>query len=148
VLELDHPDEPPHGPQAFACYNHYSKHACSVPLVLCAGLAGALVTAGLRPGPRPTGAENARLVGRRLAFLRRPWPRPPSLVRGDSPGATPAVLAGRAHRPRIAVGCGLAGQTVLRRHAAPVLPEARRLPPPRTARAQAHPARPPDSRRL
>jgi hypothetical protein len=88
------------------------------------------------------------LLVRLLAWLRRHWPQPPILVRGDSPFATPEVLEGLAHRHRIAVVFGLAGHTVVLRHAAPVLQEARHLHQQRPALAQAHHARPPDSRRL
>jgi hypothetical protein len=148
VLALAHTDDPTHGPQERAFYKHYYKNYCYLPLLIFAGLSGALVTAGLRPGRRPTGAENAMIWVRLLACLRRHWPQTPILVRGDSPCATPEGLEGLAHRPRIDWVFGLAGQTVLRRHAAPVRQAARHRPPQRTARAQAHPARPPDRRRL
>ena len=74
-----HPDAPPHGQQAFAFSNHDDQRDGSGPLVIFAGLSGALGTAGRRPGPRPTGAEHALRWGRLLACLRRPWPRPPLL---------------------------------------------------------------------
>jgi hypothetical protein len=148
VLDLDHTDDPTHGQQEFAFSNHYYQSYCSLPLLIFAGLSGALVTACLRPGTRPTGAENAMIVVRLLAFLRRHWPRTHILVRGDSHCATPEVLEVLAHRHRIDFVFGLAGNPVLRRHAAPVLQEARRLHQQRTALAQAHHARPPDSSRL
>jgi DDE family transposase len=102
----------------------------------------------LKSGTRPTGAENAMILVRLLAFLRRHWPRPHLLVRRDSHLATPEVIEVLAQRPRIDCVLGLAGHTVLLRHADPVLQEARRLPQQRTALAQAHHARPPDSSRL
>ena len=148
VLALDHTDEPTHGQQAFAFYNPYDKHSCSLPLFLVAGLSGAGVTACLRPGPRPPGRAKALLVVRLLAVLRRHWPRPPSLIRGDSHLATPEVLEGRAQRPRLAFVCGLAGQPVLRRYAAPGIQAARRRHPQRPALAQAQHARPPARSRL
>jgi hypothetical protein len=148
VLDLDHTDDPPHGQQEFAFYNHYYQKYCYLPLLIFEGLSGAFVTACLRPGTRPTGAENAMIVVRLLAFLRRHWPRPPILVRGDSHCATPEVLEVLAHRHRIDFVFGLAGNPVLLRHAAPVLQEARHLHQQRTALAPAHHARPPDSSRL
>jgi DDE family transposase len=148
VLDLDHTDDPTHGQQAFAFYTHYSKSYGYVPLLIFAGLSGALVTACLRPGTRPTGADNAMLLVRLLAFLRRHWPQTPILVRGDSPCATPEVIEVLAHRHRIDFGFGVAGNPVLRRHAAPVMQEARRLHQQRTALTQAHHTRPPDSSRL
>ena len=148
VLDLDHTDDPTHGQQEFAFYNHYYKNYCYLPLLIFEGLSGALVTACLRPGTRPTGAENAMILVRLLAFLRRHWPRTHILVRGDSHFATPEVIEVLAHRHRIDFVFGLAGNTVLLRHAEPVLQEARRLHQQRTALAQAHHARPPDSSRL
>jgi hypothetical protein len=148
VLDLDHTDDPTHGQQAFAFYNHYYKTYCYLPLLIFEGLSGALVTACLRPGTRPTGAENAMILVRLFAFLRRHWPQTPILVRGDSHFATPEVIEGLAHRHRIDFVFGLAGNPVLLLHATPVIQEARRLHQQRTALAQAHHARPPDSSRL
>ena len=148
VLDLDHTADPTYGQQEFAFYHPYYQNDCYGPLLSFAGLSGALVTACRRPGTRPTGAENAMRLVRLLAFLRRHWPRTPILVRGESHCATPEVIAVLAHRPLIDVVFGLAGNLVLRRHAAPLLQEARRLHPPRTARAQAQHARPPDRSRL
>jgi len=148
VLDLDHTDDPTHGQQEFAFYNHYYKNYCYLPLFIFEGLSGALVTACLRPGTRPPGRENAMLLVRLLAFLRRPWPRPHILVRGDSHFATPEVIEVLAHRHLIDFVFGLAGNPILLRHAAPVIQEARRLHQQRTALAQAHHARPPDSSRL
>jgi hypothetical protein len=136
VLDLDHTDDPTHGQQEFAFYNHYYKTYYDLPLFIFEGLSGALVTACLRPGTRPPGRENAMLVVRLLAFLRRHWPQPHILIRGDSHFATPEVIE------------VLAGNPVLLRHAAPVIQEARRLHQQRTALAQAHHTRPPDSSRL
>jgi len=148
VLDLDPTDDPTPGPQELAFYNHDEKHDCSVPLLIFAGLSGAWVLAGLRPGTRPIGAEHALLCVRLLAVLRRHGPQTPLLVRGASHGATPAVIAVLAPRHRIDGGFGLAGHAVLLRHAAPLMPEARRLHQQRTARAQAHRAGPPTRSRL
>src|SRR2546427_1442139 len=148
VLDLDHTDDPTHGQQEFAFYNHYYKNYCYLPLLIFEGLSGALVTACLRPGTRPPGAENAMLLVRLLAALRRHWPRTPILVRGDSPCATPEVIEVLAHRHLIDCVFGLAGHPVLLRHAAPVIQEARCLHQQRTALAHAHHVRPPASRRL
>src|SRR5437870_1992703 len=81
VLDLDHTDDPTHGQQELAFYNHYYKNYCYLPLLIFEGLSGALVMACLRPGTRPTGAENAMI-----------------LVRGDSHFATPEVIEVLAHR--------------------------------------------------
>ena len=147
-LDLDHTDDLPHGQPECAFYHPYSKNECYLPRLSFEGLSGALVPACLRPGPRPTGAANAMSLGRLLAFVRRHGPQPPILVRGDSPCATPEVIEVLAPRPGIDGVFGLAGHPVLRRHAAPVMQEARRLHQQRTALAQAHHTRPRDSSRL
>jgi hypothetical protein len=148
VLDLDHTDDPTHGQQELTFYNHYYKNYCYLPPLIFEGLSGALVTACLRPGTRPTGAENAMILVRLLALLRRHWPQTHILVRGDSHFATPEVIEVLAHRHLIDFVFGLAGNPVLLRHAEPVIQEARHLHQQRTALAQAHHARPPDSSRL
>jgi hypothetical protein len=148
VLDLDHTDDPTHGQQELAFYNHYYQNYCYLPLLIFEGLSGALVTACLRPGTRPTGAENAMIVVRLLAFLRRHWPQTHILVRGDSHFATPEVIEVLAHRHLIDFVFGLAGNRVLLRHAEPVMQEARRLHQQRVTLAQAHHASPPTRSRL
>ena len=148
VLDLDHTDDPTHGQQELAFYNHYYKNSCYLPLLIFEGLSGALVMACLRPGTRPTGAENAMILVRLLASLRHHWPKTHILVRGDSHFATPEVLEVLAHRHLIDFVFGLAGNPVLLRHAEPVMQEAHRLHQQRTTLAQAHHARQPTSSRL
>src|SRR5262247_4883897 len=127
VLDLDHSEDPTHGQQAFAFYNHHYRSYCYLPLFIFEGTSHALVTACLRPGMRPPGRENAMILVRLLAVLRRHWPRTHILVRGDSHFATPEVFEVLAHRHLIDFVFGLAGNPVLLRHAAPVFHEARRL---------------------
>src|SRR5205823_1144740 len=81
---LDHSDDPTHGQQEFAFYNHYYKSYCYLPLFIFEGTSHALVTAYLRPGARPTGTENAMILARLLPYLRQRWPYTHILVRGDS----------------------------------------------------------------
>jgi Transposase DDE domain group 1 len=148
VLDLDHSDDPTYGQQEFAFYNHYYKNHCYLPLCIFEGTSHALVTAYLRPGTRPTGAENAMLLVRLLSYLRRHWPHTHILVRGDSHFATPEVIDVIASRRCTDFVFGLAGNAVLLRQAAPVMQEARALHQQRTPLAQAHGARPPASSRL
>jgi len=148
VLDLDHSDDPTHGQQEFAFYNHYYQNYYYLPLFIFEGPSHALVTACLRPGTRPTGAENAMILVRLLAYLRRHWPRTHILVRGDSHFATPEVIEVIAHRRLTDFVFGLAGNAVLLRQAAPGMQEARQLHQQRTALAQAHHTRLPDSSRL
>jgi Transposase DDE domain group 1 len=148
VLDLDHSDDSTHGQQEFAFYNHYYKSYCYLPLFIFEGTSHALVTACLRPGTRPTGAENAMILARLLSYLRHHWPRTHILVRGDSHFATPEVIDVIAHRRWTDCVFGIAGNAVLLRQAAPVMQQARRLHQQRTALAQAHGACPPTSSRL
>jgi len=148
VLDLDHSDDPTHGQQEFAFYNNYYQNHCYLPLFIFEGTSHALVTACLRPGKRPTGAENALSFVRLLASLRRHWPQTPILVRGDSHFATPEVIEVIAHRRHTDFVFGVAGHAVLLRQAAPVMQEARGLYQQRSALAQVHGTRPPASTRL
>src|SRR4030095_16403659 len=68
VLDIDHSDDPTHGQQEFTFYNHYYKNHCYLPLFIFEGTSHALVTAYLRPGTRPTGAENDTLLVRLLSY--------------------------------------------------------------------------------
>jgi hypothetical protein len=101
VLDLDHADDPTHGQQEFTFSHQYDQSYGSLPLCMFAGTSPALVTACLRPGRRPIGAENAMMLVRLLAALRCHWPRTHLLVRGDSPCATPEVIEVLAHRRHI-----------------------------------------------
>jgi len=148
VLDLDHSDDQTHGQQEFAFYNHHYRSYCYLPLFIFEGTSHALVTACLRPGTRPPGRENAMILVRLLAVLRRHWPRTHILVRGDSHFATPEVFEVLAHRRGIDFVFGLAGNAVLLRQAAPIMQEARWLYQQRTAQAQAHGARPPARSRV
>jgi hypothetical protein len=148
VLDLDHSDDPTYGQQEFAFYNHYYKNHCYLPLFIFEGTSHALVMASLRPGTRPPGAENARILVRLLSYLRRHWPHTHMLVRGDSHFATPEVIDVIASYRWTDFVFGLAGNAVLLRQAAATLQEARRLHHQRVALAQAHGQAPPPSSRL
>ena len=148
VLDLDHSDDPTYGQQEFAFYNHHYQNHCYLPLFIFAGTSHALVMASLRPGTRPPGAENARILVRLLSYLRRHWPYTHILVRGDSHFATPEVMEVIASYRWTDFVFGLAGHAVLLRQAAATLQEARRLHRHRVALAHAHGQAPPTSSRL
>jgi Transposase DDE domain group 1 len=137
VLDLDHTADPTHGQQECTFYTHHYQSYCYLPLWIVEGTSHAVVAAFLRPGKRPPGAENAMILVRLLASLRRHWPSPHILVRGDSHFATPAVLEVIAHRRHLDFVFGLAGNPVLLRQAASVMQEARDLFQRRTAVAHA-----------
>lgn len=70
VLDMDHSEDRAHGQQELALYNHYYQSHCYLPLFVFEGLSGKLITALLRPGKRPTGAENAAITRRIVRKLR------------------------------------------------------------------------------
>ena len=148
VLDLDHTADPTHGQQEFAFYNHHYQSYCYLPLLIFEGTSHALVAAFLRPGKRPPGAENAMILVRLLAYLRRHWPSTHILVRGDSHFATPEVMEVLAHRRHMDFVFGLAGNPVLLRQAAPVMQEARHFFQQQTAVAHAYGEQPPPSTRV
>ena len=121
VLDIDHSDDPTYGQQEFAFYNHHYQNHCYLPLFIFEGTSHALVTAYLRPGTRPTGAENAMILVRLLSYLRRHWPHTHILVRGDSHFATPEVIDVIASYRWTDFVFGLAGNAVLLRQAAPTI---------------------------
>ena len=148
VLDLDHSDDPTYGQQELAFYNQHYQNYCYLPLFIFEGTSHALVAAYLRPGTRPTGAENAMLLVRLLSYLRRHWPQTHILVRGDSHFATPEVIDVVASYRWTDFVFGLAGNAVLLRPGAPTMEAARRLHHQRVALAQAHGQTPPLSSRL
>jgi Transposase DDE domain group 1 len=148
VLDIDHSDDPTHGQQEFTFYNHYSQSHGYLPLCIFEGTSHALVTAYLRPGTRPTGAENAMILVRLLSYLRHHWPPTHMLVRGDSHFATPEGIEVIPSYRWTDFVFGLAGNAVLLRQAAPPMQAARRLHQQRVALAHAHGQAPPASSRL
>jgi hypothetical protein len=148
VLDLDHADDPTHGQQELAFSNHYYRSYCYLPLFIFEGTSHALVTACLRPGTRPTGAENAMILVRVLTALRHQWPETHILVRGDSHVATPEMLEVIAQQPLTDFVFGLAGNAVLLRQAAPVMQAVRQRHRQRSTLAQAHGEQSPASSRL
>ena len=92
TLDLDHTDDATYGQQPLSFYNHHYGHHCYLPLLVFEANSGALVTAVLRPGKRPTGAENAMIMTRVLGLLRRHWPQTHVLVRGDGHFSNPELM--------------------------------------------------------
>ncbi|OYV37804.1 MAG: hypothetical protein B7Z80_11805, partial [Rhodospirillales bacterium 20-64-7] len=83
VLDMDHSEDAVYGQQPLAFYNHHYQSTCYLPVMIFEGLSGALVAAVLRPGKRPTGAENAMILKRVLTRIRAHFPDTQILVRGD-----------------------------------------------------------------
>jgi Transposase DDE domain. len=127
VLDMDHSEDVVHGQQPLAFYNAHYRSTCYLPLFIFDGLSGALVTAVLRPGKRPTGAENAMIMARVLKLIRRHFPNTHILVRGDGHFSTPELMCLCDAMPHIDFLFGLAGNPVLHRLAEPVMQRARAL---------------------
>lgn len=125
TLDLDHTDDATYGQQALAFYNHHYGHYCFLPLLVFEANSGALVTAVLRPGKRPTGAENAMIMKRVLKLIRHHWPQTHILLRGDGHFSNPELM-----ELIVAIGnadflFGLAGNPVLARKAEGLMKNAR-----------------------
>jgi hypothetical protein len=127
VLDLDHSEDRTHGEQELSSYNgHYGSH-CYLPLFVFEGLSGHFITAVLRPGKRPTGAENASIVKRILTRLRQHWPETHIVLRGDSHFANPELMELKRADPLLDFVFGVAGNPVLSALAEPALARARAL---------------------
>ena len=92
TLDLDHTADITHGQQELSFYNHHYGNYCYLPLLVFEAGTGALVTAVLRPGKRPTGAENAMIMKRVLRLLRQHWPLTHILIRGDGHFSNPELI--------------------------------------------------------
>jgi len=127
VLDMDHSEDAVYGQQPLAFYNAHYRSTCYLPLFIFDGLSGALVTAVLRPGKRPTGVENAMIMARVLKLIRRHFPDTHILVRGDGHFANPELMRLCDDMPNTDFLFGLAGNSVLYRLAEPAMQRARAL---------------------
>ncbi|AWB34132.1 IS1380 family transposase [Orrella marina] len=125
VLDMDHFEDPTHGQQELAFYNHHYRHHCYMPLFLFEGLSGKLITAILRPGKRPTGRENAAIIARVVRALRQAWPDTHIILRGDGHFSNPELMALCEQDPAMDFIFGLAGNKVLLPLAQPLLERAK-----------------------
>ena len=125
TLDLDHTDDATYGQQPLSFYNHHYGHHCYLPLLVFEANSGALVTAVLRPGKRPTGAENAMIMKRVLGLLRRHWPNTHILLRGDGHFANPELMQLILDDGNADFIFGLGGNAVLSRKAEGLMRNAR-----------------------
>ena len=105
-------------------------------MLLFEGLSGNLITAALRPGKRPTGAENAMIIARVLKRLRAAWPQTHIVLRGDGPFANPELMQLARDDPHADFIFGLSNNQVLARFAQPYLEANRRTQAIRCQNAQ------------
>lgn len=121
VLDMDHTEDITHGQQELSFYNHHYGHHCYLPLLVFEGLSGKFITAALRPGKRPAGAENAMILKRVLKRLRAAWPETVIILRGDSHFANPELMQLALEDPRVEFIFGLGANAVLSALARPCL---------------------------
>ena len=91
LLDIDDTSDVVHGDQEGACFNGYYREYCYLPLHIYEGISGKLITAILRPGTRPTGAQIVTIIKRLIPYLRAVWPDVMILLRGDSHFSCPEV---------------------------------------------------------
>lgn len=127
VLDMDHSEDRTHGQQELSFYNHHYGSHCYLPLFLFEGLSGKLITAVLRPGKRPTGRENAAIIGRVVRRLRQAWPDTHIVLRGDGHFSNPELMALCEGDEALDFIFGLAGNKALTPKAEPLLAKARAL---------------------
>jgi len=121
VLDMDHSEDATYGQQELSFYNHHYRSYCYLPLFLFEGLSGKFITAALRPGKRPKGAENAMILKRVLKRLRAAWPETHIVLRGDGHFSNPELMALTLEDPYTDFIFGLTGNRVLSQLAAPFL---------------------------
>lgn len=127
VLDVDHSEDAVYGQQPLAFYNHHYRSTCYLPLMIFEGMSGALVAAVLRPGRRPTGAENAMIFKRVLKRIRERFPDTHILVRGDGHFSTPELMAMIDAMPNTDFVFGLPSNAVINRLAEPLMQSACKL---------------------
>ena len=126
VLDMDHSEDATHGAQQLSFYNHHYRSYCYLPLFLFEGISGKFITAALRPGKRPKGAENAMILKRVLKRLRAAWPETHIVLRGDGHFSNPELMELTLDDPLTDFIFGLSGNRVLSSLAAPFLETNRR----------------------
>lgn len=119
VLDMDHSEDRTHGQQELSFYNHHYRHYCYLPLFVFEGLSGKFITAALRAGKRPSGAENAMILRRVVKHLRQAWPETHIVLRGDGHFANAELMQLAIDTPHCDFIFGLAGNSVLNTLAAP-----------------------------
>lgn len=113
ILDMDHSEDITHGQQQLSLFNGYYRSRCYLPLFLFEGLSGKFICAALRPGKRPTGAQNAAIISRVVKKLRQAWPDTHILLRGDAHFANPELMALCEHDEALDFVFGLTGNNVL-----------------------------------
>lgn len=126
VLDFDDTEDRVHGAQQLALFHGYYDGYCFLPLHVYEGLSGRLITTILKP-KRLRGEQALAVLKRLVERLRVAWPKTLIIFRGDSHFAYREVMDYIEQAPNMGYVTGLQTNAVLKRLAAEVVAEARRL---------------------
>jgi len=126
VLDFDDTDSQTYGDQQLALFNAYYNGYCYMPLHVYEGISGKLITTILKPTVMK-GPGVLSVLRRLVKRLRQEWPRTLIVYRGDSQFAKPEVMTFIESESNCMHVSGLGTNKVLKRLAAPVIEETRRL---------------------
>jgi len=125
VLDVDDTEDRTHGAQEHLRYDGYSGGYCFMPFHLYEGLSGRLITTILK-AKRFSGAQRLAGLKRVVKRLRHVWPDTLLVFRGDSPCASPEVMAWIDAQPQLRSVTGLTSNVVLQALAQEVVEQAKR----------------------
>jgi hypothetical protein len=92
ILDIDDTSDTVHGGQQLALFNAHYDNYCFQPIHIFEATTDKPVLSLLRPGKRPSGEEEARILKHVIRRIRRHWPRVEITVRGDGHYGTPEVM--------------------------------------------------------
>ena len=92
ILDMDHTEDQAYGQQELILFNRYYGHYGYLPLTIFEGFSGKLIGTYLRPGKRPTGAENAMIMKRVIQQIRGRWSKVHIILRGDGHFSNPELM--------------------------------------------------------
>ena len=90
--DIDDTSDTVHGGQQLALFNAHYDNYCFQPIHIFEATTAKPVLSLLRPGKRPSGEEEARILKHVIRRIRRHWPRVEITVRGDGHYGTPEVM--------------------------------------------------------
>jgi len=129
ALELDPTDDPTHGGQQLSFFNGHYDTWCYLPVAAFVRFDDEpeqhLVAAVLRPGNATASLGALGLLRRLIERLNNAFPKTPLLVRLDGGFATPEILD-YLDVQAVEYVVAMAGNSVLKRHAEPLMKKARR----------------------
>jgi hypothetical protein len=125
VLDVDATEDRAHGAQEHRRYEGSYGGDCFLPFHLDEGLSGRLITTILK-AKRFSSAQRLAVLKRVVKRLRHAWPDPWFLLRGDSPFASPEVMAWIDAQDHLSSITGLTSNAVVQKLAHEVIEQAQR----------------------